>query len=67
MVCNIPIFERLGGEKMLRILELEDGTFSIELTIEKSGLKTSFKGQFVETESEAKPKENGLRIEVETK
>ena len=46
---------------MLRILELEDGTFSIELTIEKSGLKT-----FVKTESEAKPKENGLRIEVET-
>lgn len=51
---------------MLRIIECEDGTFSIELTIEKSGLKTSFKGQFVETESEAKPKENGLCIEVET-
>lgn len=51
---------------MLRILELEDGSFSIELSIEKSGLKTSFKGQFVETESEAKPKENGLRIEVAT-
>lgn len=51
---------------MLRIIELEDGNFSIEFTVEKEGLKTSFKGQFARTESEAKPKENGLRIEVET-
>ena len=60
----MSIFFTLGGR--YKDYGKEDGSFSIELTIEKSGLKTSFKGQFVETESEAKPKENGLRIEVET-
>lgn len=53
---------------MLRIVELCDGTYSIELSMEKeNGYKIGFSGIFEKKEKPEimpEPKENGLSIEV---
>lgn len=53
---------------MLRIVELCDGTYSIELSMEKeNGYKIDFSGIFEKkekSETMPEPKENGLSIEI---
>lgn len=53
---------------MLRIVELCDGSFLIEMEITRENLQSKFSGYFIEIEkidSMPKPKENGFCIEIE--